>query len=118
MNDETTQDTNVTPVDSEMSPEEAKASLGLSTRLSEQFLMQQVAQEQAMMGGTEGELPQDTPLDAPQAPQGEVEPEVEEKPVEEEKPQDEGKVSEEVASMKTDIELLKKLVLKSEEETS
>ena len=30
----------------ELSPEEAKASLGLSTRLSEQFLMSQVPQEE------------------------------------------------------------------------
>lgn len=91
----------------ELTPEEAKASLGLSTRLSEQFLMQQMAQEQAMMGMEEGEPPQDTPPEAPQAPTARVEPEVEEKPMEEE--------NSEMEAMKTDIELLKKLVLKSDE---
>jgi len=44
------------PVD--MTPEEAKASLGLATRLSEQFLMSQVPQEapQEAQNGTEQEM--------------------------------------------------------------
>ena len=39
----------------ELSPEEAKASLGLSTRLSEQFLMSQAEQQAMEQGMTEPE---------------------------------------------------------------
>ena len=62
----------------ELSPEEAKASLGLSTRLSEEFLMSQAPQDK-----TE-EAPVEASQEASQAPTSPVEPEVEEKPVEEE----------------------------------
>jgi hypothetical protein len=48
----------------DMTPEEAKASLGLATRLSEQMLMAQFAQ----MGGG---MPQEAPQDAQNAPEQE-----------------------------------------------
>lgn len=66
------------PVDNELSVEDAKASLGLATRLSEGHLMAMnpMAEEEA---GQEG-LPE-----AQNAPDSEVEPEVEETPMEEEK---------------------------------
>lgn len=97
--------------DIELSVEEAKASLGLSTRLSEQFLVSQMAMEQGMTeeGGEMTEPGQETPVeapqDAPEAPESVVEPEVEEEPVEDPK-------DAEIESMRTDIELLKKLVIK------
>lgn len=68
----------------ELTPEEAKASLGLSTRLSEQFLMQQMAQDpnQVEMGAEaplNGSMEQPEAPQAPQEPQGEeLEPKVEE----------------------------------------
>ena len=94
----------------EMSPEEAKASLGLATRLSEQHLMQQMAQEQAMMGDMsmeEGEAQPEAPVEPQEAPEQELEPEMEEAPETEETDDTEA----DIASMKTDIELLKRLAL-------
>lgn len=88
----------------ELTPEEAKASLGLSTRLSEQFLMSQVPQEEI-------EAPEEGQPDATEtpeeAPQEEIEPKVEEEVAEE--------PDSDIEGMKTDIELLKKLVLEDED---
>ena len=47
----------------EMTPEEAKAALGLSTRLTEQFLMSQVQQNAPQEGTGEAETPQGEELD-------------------------------------------------------
>lgn len=105
MNDEITQE--------ELSPEEAKASLGLSTRLSEQFLMSQAEQMAMEQGMTEETQPEAT-SEAPQAPTSEVEPKDKEMPMEEKKGENEGEMDEEMNSMRTDIELLKKLVIKED----
>lgn len=77
----------IQPVSSEdnLSPEEAKAVLGLVTRISEQQMMAQAEQAQ-MMGGTGGGEAQQEPTDAPmspQEPQGEEQaPEVTQEPSE------------------------------------
>lgn len=63
----------------ELTPEEAKASLGLSTRLSEQFLMQQMADEQALQSQT-GEP--EAPVEGQEAPGQEIAPETEKEPQE------------------------------------
>ena len=73
MNDEVMQEEN-----SELSPEEAKAALGLSTRLTEQFMMSQVPQE------AEQETPE-APVEPQEAPTEELPEETEEEPQEEEK---------------------------------
>jgi hypothetical protein len=79
MNEEITQ--------AELSPEEAKASLGLSTRLSEQFLM-----SQAQQNGTE----------APQG--GETDPEETEKEPQEDKMMAmEGKMDEKMEILRTEM---------------
>ncbi len=112
--DELSQDISQVPVDEgqnmaqqspELTPEEAKASLGLSTRLSEQFLMSQVPQED--MGGQ----PEEAIPKAPQASESEPEPKVDEEPVDEEK-------DAEMESMRTDIELLKKAVIGDDKEVT
>lgn len=69
MNDEIMQDQ-----PSDLSPEDAKASLGLSTRLSEEFLMSQIPPQEAEMGEggemmTEGE---ESPESEPQPDMNEI----------------------------------------------
>lgn len=86
-----------------MTPEEALADLGISTRLSEQFLMSQVPPEEEVI---EEEAQPEAPVEPETAPEGEVEPEVEKESAEDK--------DVEIESMKTDIELLKKLILKDE----
>ena len=83
----------------DMTPEEAKASLGLSSRLSEQFLMSMAPQQ-------EEEVPAEAPPEAQNAPESEAEPEVEE--VVEEPAEDPEK---RMTDMETDIALLKKAVI-------
>lgn len=94
----------------DFSPEEAKAALGLSTRLSEQFLVSQAQQ----MGV-------DTPVE-PQKAQGEEMgmemgkdapemPEMKEKGLEEDHSK---KMEEKISKMETDIELIKKAVVKED----
>ena len=89
----------------ELTPEEAKAALGLSTRLSEQYLMSQVPQEE---GGEAQQEGTEAPVEPQEGPTEEMAPEPEEEAVEEKNP--------EIEAMKTDIELLKKLVLKDNKE--
>ena len=100
----------------ELTPEEAKASLGLATRMSEQLLMSQAQPQE--------EVAQDTPPETPESPETQVEPENEEVPIEEEtepeEPAEEVEyedASEEMEDMKTDIKLLKKAVIGEENGT-
>ena len=84
MNEEIMQEQDITP-------EEAKASLGLSTRLSEQFLMSQVPQDEP-----------EAPIEAQEAPQ-------QEKTIRDEYPEEEASnekldmVLDEIASIKEEI---------------
>lgn len=86
MNEETTTE--------EMTAEDAKASLGLSTRLSEGMLMRQT-QEQAMM--------QEGQSEATEAPQEGVTPPVEESPQEDNSAQLEGKMDEKLEILRTEM---------------
>lgn len=79
MNEEKRQEEN-----NELSPEEAKASLGLSTRLSEQFLQAQAMQQAQMMGEEAQQDPTEAPVEPQEARTEELAPEVEEEAVEEE----------------------------------
>lgn len=88
--------------ETQMTPEEAKASLGLSTRLSEQFLMQQMAQEQAMMGGEMGSMPTEAPQDG-KTPQGEEKTIRDEYPAQEATDDKLDMVLDEIASIKEEI---------------
>lgn len=84
MNDELNQDSLQPPVDSELSPEEAKAALGLSTRLSEEFLMSQTPQEdmsapverQEAQGEAQPQEPINTPSVDPEVLKKEINEEV------------------------------------------
>ena len=84
---------------SELTPEEALADLGVSTRLSEQFLMSMAPQQ-------EEEVPAEAPPEAQNAPESEAEPEVEEA-VEEPAEDPEKRMTD----METDIALLKKAII-------
>lgn len=90
----------------ELSPEEAKAALGLSTRLSEQFLMQQAqmeAEQMAMESPVEGEMPQG----------GEETPQVEEQPEEDKSAQLEGKMDEKMEILRTEMKETMKTEIES-----
>src|SRR3990167_6559240 len=84
MNEEITQEN--------MTPEEAKASLGLSTRLSEQFMMSQ-AQMNGTMPPVEGEMPQG----------GENGEELEKEPQEDKMTAMEGKMDEKMEILRTEL---------------
>lgn len=84
--DNTTEQTNT---QEELSPEEAKASLGLATRMGEQYLMSQVPKE--------GQESQET------APQGDGEGESEKVPEEDKSMALEGKMDEKMEILRTEL---------------
>lgn len=88
MNPEQMQEENNMPVDNEMTAEEAKASLGLATRLSEQMLMMQA--------------PQEAPVE-PETPQNEEKTIRDEYPAQDENNEKLDMVLDEIASIKEEI---------------
>ncbi len=90
---------------SALTPEEAKASLGLATRLSEQHLASQVAPQ----------TPSQSPQEAPGQETGQNTEQTQPEPQENEF---ETKTTKELETMKTDIELIKKAVVKDTSEES
>lgn len=76
----------------ELSPEEAKASLGLATRLGDELLMAQAQQMAA-----------EAPVEAQDAPGSDVAPEVEEEPEEDKSAQLEGKMDEKLEILRTEL---------------
>jgi len=84
----------------EISVEESAASLGLSTRLSEQLLMSIASQQEAGETGEETPEGSQTPETPPTTQE---EPEVEEEPQEEKSAQIEGKMDEKLEILRTEM---------------